>query len=200
MMDGQLELETNQLETGRCVHQPALCIIRGLRFSSTGILTGGMSAMIRRFISFALVAPILLACVGCNTNGDFNSKRQLRERAIERVRNGEIKTEQENGLQVPQGSARLSCSAQLPHDLQEASLDGLIYVSKPTTNQLIVVFKTWQGKGFNMEGFLYAAKPLSGAGVSKDYYGHSVVIIGPMELVLERQLDPNWYRVSYKLD
>ena len=51
-----------------------------------------------------------------------------------------------------------------------------------------------------MEGFLYAAKPLSGTEITKDYYGHSVVVIGPMELVLEKQLGPNWYRVSHKLD
>jgi len=50
-----------------------------------------------------------------------------------------------------------------------------------------------------MEGFLYAAKPLSSE-AKKDYYGHDVVNVGPMELVLEKQLDSNWYRVSYKLD
>ncbi len=79
-------------------------------------------------------------------------------------------------------------------------MDGEIYISRPSTNQLLVVFKTWRGKGLNMEGYFYATKPLSAAEINTDYYGHSVVAVGPMDLVLEKKLDANWYRVSHKLD
>jgi hypothetical protein len=142
----------------------------------------------------------LIGCVGCGADSALKSNRSLYERVIQRVQKGEIKTDQEKGVQIPPGSVRLPSTAQLPSDLREASVDGEIYVSRPSTNQLLVVFNTWRGKGSNMEGYLYAAKPLSTAEISKDYYGHSVVVIGPMELVLEKQLEPSWYRVSYKLD
>ena len=150
--------------------------------------------------TLALVGFVLIGWVGCGADSGFKSNRPLYERVIQGVQIGQIKTDQEKGIQIPQGSVRLPSSAQLPPDLREASVGGEIYVSRPSTNQLLVVFKTWRGKGFNMEGYLYAAKPLSAAEITKDYYGHSVVVIGPMEFVLEKQLDPNWYRVSYKLD
>ena len=148
----------------------------------------------------AVPAFALIGCVGCGADSAFKSNRPLYERVIQRVQKGEIKTDQEKGVQIPPGSVRLPSTAQLPPDLGAASVGGEIYVSRASTNQLLVVFKTWRGKDFNMEGYLYAAKPLSAAEITKDYYGHSVVVIGPIDLVLEKQLDPNWYRVSYKLD
>ncbi|MGD0262748.1 MAG: hypothetical protein ABSD29_23525 [Verrucomicrobiota bacterium] len=151
-------------------------------------------------LTLAVVGLVLLGWVGCSADSGFKGNRPLYEQVIQGLRKGEIKTEQEKGVQIPEGSVRLPISARLPSVFQAASVGGEIYVSRPSTNQLLVVFKTWRGKGFNMEGFLYAAQPLSGAEITKDYYGHSVIVIGPMELVLEKQLDLNWYRVSYELD
>jgi hypothetical protein len=148
----------------------------------------------------AVLSFIVLVCAGCGPGDGFERNQRIYRRVIERVQNGEIKTDEEKGVKIPSGSIRLPCSAQLPSSLLAATVDGEVYVSRPSAAQLIIVFKTWKGKGFNMVGFLYAAKPLSGAEITKDYYGHSVVVIGPMELVLEKQLDPNWYRVSHKLD
>jgi hypothetical protein len=79
-------------------------------------------------------------------------------------------------------------------------VDGEVYVLRSSPGQLVVVFKTWRGKGFNMEGYLYAAKPLTTTEITKDYYARPVLLLGPMELVLEKQLETNWYRVSHKLD
>lgn len=149
-------------------------------------------------LTLLVVALFLLGCAGRDRG--FKKHLASYRDVIERVRKGEIKTEQEKGVAIPEGAVRLPVSAELPADLRAVSAGGEIYVFRPSTNQLIVVFKTWIGKSFNMEGFLYAAKPLSASEITKDYYGHSVVAIGPMELVLEKRLDPNWYRVGYKLD
>ncbi|HEX4646903.1 MAG TPA: hypothetical protein VH598_14970, partial [Verrucomicrobiae bacterium] len=67
-------------------------------------------------------------------------------------------------------------------------------------NQLLVVFKTWQGKGFNMEGYLYAATPLGPQDTSTNAYGSAVITLGSLDLVLGKQVNANWFRVSYNLD
>ena len=157
--------------------------------------------MRHRYLSLLAVASLALAgCVGCGADTAFRSNLPRYRRVIRRVQDGGIKNDQEKGAQVPPESDRLPSSAQLPPDLREASLGGEIYVYRPSTNQILVVFKTWRGKGRNMEGYLYAARPISATELSKDYYGDSVVVIDHLELVLGKQPDPNWYRVSYKLD
>lgn len=113
--------------------------------------------------------------------------KPLYEQTINRLQSGTIK---------PDSSGR----ARLPTDLQTASVDGEIYVSQPSTNQIVVVFKTWRGKGNNMEGFLYANPPLGKSATQADYYGKQAISVGPVELTLGKQIDPNWHKVSYKLD
>ena len=101
-------------------------------------------------LMLAVAGFALVGCVGCGTDSAFKSNRPLYEKVIQRVQKGEIKSDQEKGVQVPPGSVRLPSIAQLPPDLRESSVDGEIYVSRPSNNQLLVVFKTWSGKGNNM--------------------------------------------------
>lgn len=139
------------------------------------------------------VVSVLLACGGCgNDEGAlFRNNLSLYTRVLERIQKGNLKTEGEKGIRIPWGAVRLPESAFLPHDSEAASAGGEIYVSRPGGGQLIVVFKTWRGKGFNMEGFLYAAKPIQTT---------DTVRIGPIKLSIERQMNQHWYRVSYRLD
>ncbi len=113
--------------------------------------------------------------------------KPLYEQTISRLQSGTIR---------PDSSGR----ARLPTDLQTASVDGEILVSQPSTNEIVVVFKTWCGKGENMEGFLYANPPLGESATQSDYYGKPVISVGPVEVTLDKEIDPNWHKVSYKLD
>lgn len=137
---------------------------------------------------FKTVAAIVCAVAwGCGGSSMLKKNKPLYEEAINRLQSGTIKADS-------------SGSARLPTDLQAASVDGEIYVSHPSTNQIVVVFKMWRGKGNNMEGFLYANPPLGKSATQTDYYGKQTISVGPVELTLDKQIDPNWHKVSYKLD
>src|SRR5579864_5746954 len=43
----------------------------------------------------------------------------------------------------------------LPPNLNSASVGGEVYVSSRPDGLLLVAFKTWRGKGRNMQGFLF---------------------------------------------
>jgi hypothetical protein len=152
----------------------------------------------RGFVS--AVGSVLLICAGCSETSMSKSDQNLYLQVIARIKSGEIKTDGEKGIQPSAESTRLAQSASLPSDLQKVSSDGQIYIFRPSPSQLLVVFKTWQGKGFNMEGWLYAAVPFGPHDTSKDAYGKSVVTLGPMDFALEKPVNTNWYHVSYKLD
>jgi len=147
-----------------------------------------------------VVSLLLLVCAGCSENGMSKSDQVLYQQVIDRIRAGKIKTDEENGIKQPGGSVRLPQSASLPSDLSTASSDGEIYIFRPSGGQLLVVFKTWRGKGYNLEGFLYVGHSLGTDDINKDAYGKQIITLGPIDLTLEKQLNPNWYRVSYKLD
>ena len=102
----------------------------------------------------------------------------------------------------------------LPAELSSTSVDGKVYVSKSTSGSLLILFRTWRGKGSNLQGYLYCSAPLSAADTQKDYYGRTVidlngpVIHGPpgttpisrFECVLDKAIASNWYLVHYDLD
>lgn len=138
-------------------------------------------------LTTCLLAVVSAAAAGCGANHLLNEHKALYQQVIHAVQAGTIAPD-------PSGVARL------PTDLQGASIGGNIYVSRPSGPQLIVVFKTWRGKGHNMEGFLFAAQPLGDSETRTNYYGQEVISIGPVELTLEKRLDTRWHKVSYKLD
>lgn len=88
----------------------------------------------------------------------------------------------------------------LPADVANASFGGTVFMARTGSNELAVVFKTWVGKGRNLEGYLYVARPLTNGEVERDVYGNQVFPGDEIDLVLEEQLGANWYRVSYRLD
>src|SRR5262245_5767889 len=128
----------------------------------------------------------ILLCTGCGRKNTIENQK-LYEVVIRRIQSGEIKTTS-------------SVSLPLPSDVQRASVDGEILVLRPGTNQLIVVFKTWRGKGQNMEGYLYAFPTLPTQIVKGGYGGRATVELGPVQLMLDKEVNSNWYRVSHKLD
>lgn len=136
-----------------------------------------------------LVALLTLAALTACSDGNIpKSKKSLFLKIIDQVQTGAIKEDASNVIR-------------LPPDMKEASIDGELFISRPSTNeQLIVVFKTWQGKGNNMEGFLYAAMPLTNNEIKKDYYGQPVVSVNSIDLTLEKKLETGWYKISYRLD
>jgi hypothetical protein len=144
----------------------------------------------RGFVSAVSIA--LLICAGFSEASMSKSDQDLCLKVIAHIKSGEIKTDGEKGIPPPAGGTRLAQSASLPSDLQKASIDGEIYIFRLSSPQLLVVFKTWQGKGFNMEGWLYATVPLGPHDIAKDAYGRSVITLGPMDLALEKQVNTNW--------
>jgi hypothetical protein len=144
---------------------------------------------------------LLLICSGCNKHDAFTTNQRLYNRVVDRVQSGEIKADtKERGVTSHPGSTYLAQSVILPPDLKSASVNGEIYIFRTSPSQLFIIFSTWRGKGFNMEGFLYAAAPLTPPDIGKNSYGRKVVFLGPMELSLDQRLNANWYRVSYNLD
>jgi hypothetical protein len=103
--------------------------------------------MTRHSSKLAVLVFILFACVGCGPGDGFERNQGIYRQIIERVQKGEIKTDEEKGVKTPAGSVRLPCSAQLPSSLQGATADGEVYISRPSTAQLIVVFKNFARKG-----------------------------------------------------
>lgn len=115
------------------------------------------------------------------------SRREVCSEVIRRVQSGELGLGQTGVVRLPQ-------------ELSRASIGGEVYAASPRSGLWLVAFKTWQGKAYNMEGVLFCSQPLTPADIQKDYYGDSVIQVGPAPLVLEKQIDANWYEVSYRLD
>jgi hypothetical protein len=143
--------------------------------------------MNKHLITSATITLFCAFLAGCTDKHMLEQRETLYLQVIERLKTGELKD----------GNSGI---VQLPAQLRAASVDGEVWFSQPNTNQMIVVFKTWNGKGSNMEGFLYSAQPLSEDEIGKDYYGNSVIPIAAIDIVLDHRINPTWYRVSYRLD
>jgi hypothetical protein len=146
----------------------------------------GVASMQNRLLKAVAVVVFAVAC-GCGESSMLKKNRPLYEEAIHWLEAGAIKADSAGRVR-------------LPMELQAASVDGEIYLFQPYTNQMVVVFKTWRGKGHNMEGFLYANPPLGESSTQTDYYGKQVISAGPIQLTLDKQIDAHWHKVSYKLD
>jgi hypothetical protein len=154
----------------------------------------------KRYGLVVIVVSSLFVCASCGKNDTPKANHALYLQTISRIKSGEIKTDEERGIKTSIDEVRLPQSAVLPSDLSAASVDGEVYIFRPFHDQLLVVFKTWRGKGFNMEGYLYAAAPLRPQDTTNDVYGNKIIALGPIDLVLEKQIETNWYQVNYDLD
>jgi len=143
-------------------------------------------------ITWGLLGSIILALILCSTclysdRYVFLKDKHLYQSVVENIKAGKI-IENEQGI------------AHLPQTVATASLLGEVYVSRMPTNNLFVVFIISAGKGSNMSGFLYTEKLLDNTNVEKDYYGERVVNVRNTQYVLRRQINPNWYAISFGLD
>jgi hypothetical protein len=87
----------------------------------------------------------------------------------------------------------------LPVPYTDLSLDGIVYANK-NTSRTAVAFKTWQGKGKNMRGFIHLSAPLQPQEIKTNYYGEAVLRVGPIDLTLENKINDKCYKAVYGLD
>lgn len=143
-----------------------------------------------RWVVLVVTATALLAAGGCQRRSTPASEL-ARRRGVYAV----IVTGLQKGELVPDASGTVA----LPKGLIAASVDGQVLVAS-RSDLLLVVFKTWRGKACNMQGFLFASRPLQQADMRKDYYGNNTVLVGPAPLTVSGQLEPNWYLVTRSED
>lgn len=162
--------------------------------SSSGNRIGGSEANMNSLerIAFILVCFVsAYLALGCEKQNVLDSNRKaLYMEVVNRIENGRIAIG-ENGI------------ADLPPSLVHASVGGRVYARRDVPGNTMVSFNTWIGKGRNMEGYLYAKKPLSSEEIINNYWGDpelKAVEVGPVPLVIERQIDDHWYYVSHRLD
>jgi hypothetical protein len=69
-----------------------------------------------------------------------------------------------------------------------------------------ILFVTWRGKGSNLEGLLFTSRRVFydiGSGPTANIIAPSVPPAGLSAVVdvsVESEVRPNWYRVSYRMD
>ena len=127
--------------------------------------------------AFLAVLGAFVLVAGCTRT----ASPAVRERIVQDFQAGKLKPDS-RGVIV------------LPSDLASASLDGRAFV---TTNQMApwLLLRTWQGKGANMTGCLYAPgaplKPGSEVTLTTDSAGLIVLA----EATVEEAIGASWYIV-----
>jgi hypothetical protein len=107
--------------------------------------------------------------------------------------------------------AETSGVVKLPPRLAAATVTGEVYVTRAPSGAVLILFVTWQGKGTDIRGYLYASKPLGPDDTTTDVAGRQRIrLLGPMppgesdtEAVLPTPIDrqitekisENWYAV-----
>jgi len=92
----------------------------------------------------------------------------------------------------------------LPAIASGLSLRGEAYSRTDASGTTWVLFRTWQGKGANLRGYLYRSTAASSPVPSSILVLVPIPQISPptmeMDLPVDKQLAPYWYRVSFDLD
>ena len=151
-------------------------------FTWLGIIAGFALALL---IGAVVLLRLFLVHVGL-VEHSFDQK--LADQVVTQVANGTLKA-------APGGVITL------PPALAPASLYGQAYVTIDPAGQTWILFRTWQGKGSNLYGYLYHSTPATGlvpANVS--VIGPSVTTTGMIQYDVVEQDGPNWYRVKWDLD
>jgi len=133
----------------------------------------------RALLAMLLVSVLLTGCSRTVSPG-------VRERIVQDFQAGKLKPDS-HGVVA------------LPPDLAAASIDGRAFA---TTNQTAVwlLLRTWQGKGANLTGYLYApgAALKVGSEVSLTTDGAGVIVSA--ESMVEKALGGAWYIVHSGYD
>jgi hypothetical protein len=110
--------------------------------------------------------------------------------AVTQIMNGSLKPDA-NGV------------VKLPPALGKLSLYDEAYVTTDASGVVWVLFRTWQGKGTNLHGFVHRSTPAAGPVPA------SIAVLGPtptdpptekVDYVVDQQIDPNWYEVRFDLN
>src|SRR5262249_41434820 len=96
----------------------------------------------------------------------FLSSPALREIPFHRAQARRIVASVKNGKLRPDANGRIS----LPSSQVSTTIDGRVYVMRRQTGLLMVLFPTWQGKGFNLRGYLFCSRSLHQGDIHKDFY------------------------------
>jgi hypothetical protein len=95
----------------------------------------------------------------------------------------------------------------LPASAGKLSLNGEIYATMDSSGITWVLFRTWQGKGSNLHGYLYRSTPATGP------VPPTITVRGPtvqysatdpptdsIDYSVDRQLNSNWYEVRFDMN
>ena len=95
----------------------------------------------------------------------------------------------------------------LPPALGKLSLYDEVYVTTDASGIVWVLFRTWQGKGTNLHGYMHRSTSATGPVPA------SIAVLGPtipmdltgpstekVDYVVDQQIDPNWYEVHFDLN
>lgn len=108
--------------------------------------------------------------------------------------------------QIEQGSLTANDAGviQLPESLKNLAPRGEVYIERKPDNRLLILFPTGYGRGNDIEGYLYCSESLQ----PSDYYqiewgaggvGNHIDVAG-WDMLTTENLQPNWYKVSRRLD
>ena len=118
----------------------------------------------------------------------------------------------ESGRLVPNADGIVD----LPTTSRSLTDDGLTYVTRLADGTHLELLVVWRGKGSNLRGYLHCGRPLTTRDLIRlaaPSGPASVTVVGPrvpspgspalsepLQVDLEQQVAPSWYRVSYTLD
>lgn len=144
----------------------------------------------KQLIKASLLAFVIFVISSCQEQ-PFN--KELLNNVVNRVLSGELK-EGNDGIVL------------LPTDLQSASVDGKVTVVRPDAKQTMIIFRTFIGRGNDMNGFLYTTIPLQKEqlnlvpGIDPNSKESLRIKINGLLYSLGAELDPHWHRLYYGQD
>jgi hypothetical protein len=92
----------------------------------------------------------------------------------------------------------------LPNDHSSLTPDGKVWVARSPSGKLRILFPTWYGRGSDVDGYLYADGNLAPSEIYAIDWGsggsHQHINVGSASMLSFKDLKPNWYWVTRRLD
>jgi hypothetical protein len=150
--------------------------------------------------AFALLAAAALLVSGCSVLVEDSFDQAQAEKVVAAIDSGKLRPDADGEVVLP------------PH-WASVSRTGRVYVNRKGSGLLMILFPTWQGKAWNMQGYLFCSRPLTPADtLSGDpesgndslrlfYFAFLTSSAVPRarrmgeEVTLDRKVSANWYHV-----
>ena len=114
------------------------------------------------------------------------SKVPMYERIIAMVQKGELKSEADGKLNLPNG-------------LKEACVEGKALATKLDDGHWRIAFRFWRGRHENMMAFMYSTRPIADTEWQKFGDGFTIEV-GGLNAWRHAVLGNNWFLVGYHMD